>query len=160
MDPGALRLTTIGRKSGQERSVILGYLEDGPDLITLAMNGWDEGHPSWWLNLETHQLGLLRPGPGLELTGKVSEQVVPTAPGNRRGRGEPLRGRRPVPPRSAGRRDLRGLYRAASMASKIARTACCPPGSSAGNCPQGSWLASRNSGVPCVAPGIVTSVMS
>ena len=48
---GALRLTTIGRKSGHERSVILGYLEDGPDLVTLAMNGWDEGHPSWWLNL-------------------------------------------------------------------------------------------------------------
>jgi hypothetical protein len=37
---GALRLTTIGRKSGQERSVILGYLEDGPDVVTLAMNGW------------------------------------------------------------------------------------------------------------------------
>jgi deazaflavin-dependent oxidoreductase (nitroreductase family) len=51
---GALRLTTIGRKSGQERSVIIGYLEDGADLVSIAMNGWDEGHPSWWLNLETH----------------------------------------------------------------------------------------------------------
>ena len=51
---GALRLTTIGRKSGQERSVIIGYLEDGPNLVALAMNGWDEGHPSWWLNLEAH----------------------------------------------------------------------------------------------------------
>ena len=49
---GALRLTTTGRKSGEARSVIVGYVEDGPDLITLAMNGWDEGHPSWWLNLE------------------------------------------------------------------------------------------------------------
>jgi F420H(2)-dependent quinone reductase len=51
---GALRLTTIGRKSGQERSVIVGYLEDGPNLVAIAMNGWDEGHPSWWLNLEAH----------------------------------------------------------------------------------------------------------
>ena len=51
---GALRLTTIGRKSGHERSVIIGYLEDGPNLVALAMNGWDEGHPSWWLNLEAH----------------------------------------------------------------------------------------------------------
>jgi deazaflavin-dependent oxidoreductase (nitroreductase family) len=51
---GALRLTTVGRKSGQERSVIVGYLEDGPNLVLLAMNGWDEGHPAWWLNLETH----------------------------------------------------------------------------------------------------------
>lgn len=49
---GALRLTTTGRKSGQQRSVIVGYLEDGDDLVTLAMNGWDEGHPAWWLNLE------------------------------------------------------------------------------------------------------------
>jgi F420H(2)-dependent quinone reductase len=51
---GALRLTTVGRKSGQERSVILGYVEDGPDLVTLAMNGWGEGDPAWWLNLEAH----------------------------------------------------------------------------------------------------------
>ena len=33
---GALRLTTIGRKSGHERSVIIGYLEEGPDLVALA----------------------------------------------------------------------------------------------------------------------------
>jgi len=51
---GALRLTTTGRTSGNERSVIIGYLEDGPSFVTLAMNGWDEGHPLWWLNLEAH----------------------------------------------------------------------------------------------------------
>lgn len=51
---GALRLTVIGRKSGQQRSVILGYIEDGPNLVVIAMNGWDEGHPAWWLNLEAH----------------------------------------------------------------------------------------------------------
>ena len=33
---GALRLTTIGRKSGQERSVIIGYLEDGPNLVAIG----------------------------------------------------------------------------------------------------------------------------
>jgi deazaflavin-dependent oxidoreductase (nitroreductase family) len=49
---GALRLTAVGRRSGQERSVILGYLEDGPNLVTLAMNGWGEGEPAWWLNLQ------------------------------------------------------------------------------------------------------------
>jgi F420H(2)-dependent quinone reductase len=57
---GALRLTTIGRKSGQDRRVIIGYLEDGPDLVALAMNGWDEGHPSWWLNLEAHPDAVVR----------------------------------------------------------------------------------------------------
>lgn len=49
---GALRLTTTGRRSGEPRQVIVGYLEDGPNLVVLAMNGWDQGHPSWWLNLE------------------------------------------------------------------------------------------------------------
>ena len=49
---GALHLTTAGRRTGQPRSVIIGYLEDGPDLVALAMNGWEEGHPAWWLNLE------------------------------------------------------------------------------------------------------------
>ena len=57
---GALRLTTTGRKSGQERSVIVGYLENGPDLVTMAMNGWDEGHPAWWLNLEAHPDAVIR----------------------------------------------------------------------------------------------------
>jgi deazaflavin-dependent oxidoreductase (nitroreductase family) len=51
---GAMRLTTVGRRSGKERNVIVGYLEDGADLVVLGMNGWDEGHPAWWLNLEAH----------------------------------------------------------------------------------------------------------
>lgn len=57
---GALRLTTTGRKTGQERSVIIGYLEDGPNIVALAMNGWDEGHPAWWLNLEAHPDAVVR----------------------------------------------------------------------------------------------------
>jgi len=57
---GALLLTTTGRRSGQERSVIVGYIEDGPDLVALAMNGWDEGHPAWWLNLEAHHDAVVR----------------------------------------------------------------------------------------------------
>lgn len=57
---GALCLTTVGRKSGRERSVIIGYIEDGHDLVALAMNGWDEGHPAWWFNLETAPDAVLR----------------------------------------------------------------------------------------------------
>lgn len=49
---GTLRLTATGRRSGQPRSVILGYFEDGPNLVTLAMNGWADGEPMWWLNLQ------------------------------------------------------------------------------------------------------------
>ena len=51
---GALRLTTNGRRSGRRRSVILGYFEDGPSLVTMAMNGWGDGEPAWWLNLQAH----------------------------------------------------------------------------------------------------------
>jgi deazaflavin-dependent oxidoreductase (nitroreductase family) len=57
---GAMLLTTIGWKSGEERSVIIGYLEDGPNLVALAMNGWDEGHPAWWRNLEAHPDAVVR----------------------------------------------------------------------------------------------------
>lgn len=57
---GALHLTTTGRKTGRERSVILGYIEDGPNLVLLAMNGWDEGHPAWWLNLESRPEAVVR----------------------------------------------------------------------------------------------------
>ena len=49
---GTARLTTVGRHSGQERSVMIGYFEDGPNLVTLAMNGWSPGEPAWWLNLQ------------------------------------------------------------------------------------------------------------
>jgi F420H(2)-dependent quinone reductase len=51
---GMMRLTTIGRRSGEDRSVILGYFEDGPNLVTMAMNGWADPEPAWWLNLQAH----------------------------------------------------------------------------------------------------------
>ena len=57
---GTLCLTTTGRKSGQDRSVIIGYIEDGANLVTLAMNGWDEGHPAWWLNLQANPEAMVR----------------------------------------------------------------------------------------------------
>jgi deazaflavin-dependent oxidoreductase (nitroreductase family) len=47
-----MKLTTVGRRSGKERVAILGYYEDGPNLVTLAMNGWAPQDPAWWLNLQ------------------------------------------------------------------------------------------------------------
>jgi F420H(2)-dependent quinone reductase len=49
---GTMQLTTVGRRSGRTRDAILGYIEDGPNLVTMAMNGWSEGEPAWWLNLQ------------------------------------------------------------------------------------------------------------
>ncbi|MGF1668666.1 MAG: nitroreductase/quinone reductase family protein [Acidimicrobiia bacterium] len=45
-----MRLTTVGRPSGRDRNVVLGYFEDGPNLVTMAMNRWGV----WWLNLQAH----------------------------------------------------------------------------------------------------------
>ncbi len=51
---GAMRLTTMGRRTGRPRPVILGYFEDGRNLVTMAMNGWGAAEPGWWLNLQAH----------------------------------------------------------------------------------------------------------
>lgn len=51
---GAMRLTAIGRRTGQRRRVVVGYFEDGPNLVAMAMNGWGEGEPAWWLNVQAH----------------------------------------------------------------------------------------------------------
>lgn len=51
---GALLLTTTGRRTGQPRRVLVGYYEDGPNLVTMAMNGWGAAEPAWWLNLQVH----------------------------------------------------------------------------------------------------------
>lgn len=51
---GMLRLHTVGRRSGQARIAMVGYFEDGSDLVTLAMNGWGTTEPAWWLNLRAN----------------------------------------------------------------------------------------------------------
>lgn len=49
---GMMRLRTIGRRSGKARIAILAYFEDGPNVVTMAMNGWGAPEPAWWLNLQ------------------------------------------------------------------------------------------------------------
>ena len=51
---GMMRLRTLGRHTGKERVAILAYFEDGPNLVTMAMNGWADPEPAWWLNLLEH----------------------------------------------------------------------------------------------------------
>jgi deazaflavin-dependent oxidoreductase (nitroreductase family) len=71
---GMFRLTTTGRRSGQERAVILAYLDDGPNIFTLAMNGWGDGEPAWWLNLQAHPDAHARfPGGSRPVRGRAAE---------------------------------------------------------------------------------------
>jgi F420H(2)-dependent quinone reductase len=62
---GVMGLTTLGKRSGLQRTVIVGYFEDGPNLVTLAMNGWADAEPGWWINLQAtpDATVLLRTGP-------------------------------------------------------------------------------------------------
>jgi F420H(2)-dependent quinone reductase len=48
---------------------ILGYLEDGQDIVVPAMNGWAEPEPAWWLNLQAN------PDATVELPGGATRAV-------------------------------------------------------------------------------------
>ena len=49
-----MRINSVGRRTGRAHSVMVGYFEDGPNLVTMAMNGWAAPEPAWWLNLQAH----------------------------------------------------------------------------------------------------------
>ena len=75
-----LRLTTVGRRSGQPRVAIIGYYEDGLNLVTLAMNGWGDKEPAWWLNLQA------RPDTTVTLPGETRTVRARAAVGEERDR--------------------------------------------------------------------------
>jgi deazaflavin-dependent oxidoreductase (nitroreductase family) len=77
---GTFRLHTIGRKSGKERIAILGYHEDGTNIVTVAMNGWMEGDPAWWVNLQAN------PDASIELKGETIKVRARAATGHERER--------------------------------------------------------------------------
>ena len=53
--------------------MILGYFEDGQNLVSMAMNGWGAAEPAWWLNLQSD------PHATVELRGGVRRDVVARA---------------------------------------------------------------------------------
>ncbi len=71
---GTMRLTTVGRRTGKERIAIIGYFEDGQNLVSMAMNGWGKEEPAWWLNLQAHPAVQVQlpDGPRL-VTGRAAE---------------------------------------------------------------------------------------
>ncbi len=109
---GMMRLRTVGRRTGEERVAILGYFEDGPDLVAMAMNGWADAEPAWWLNLQAQpDVTVDLPGGSRAVHGRAASpderprllgQVGRLRQGPRRLRGAPLPGdhRRHPAPRS------------------------------------------------------------
>lgn len=49
-----LVLTTVGRKSGKERAVQLGCLQDDGDYLVVASNWGGQRHPGWSYNLDAN----------------------------------------------------------------------------------------------------------
>src|SRR5260370_27554146 len=50
-----LLLTTVGARSGQERTVPLAYFPDGDGAwLVIASAGGDQRHPAWYRNLAAH----------------------------------------------------------------------------------------------------------
>ena len=70
-----VELTTIGRKSGQPRTVMLtSPARLGESLVVVASRGGDDRHPAWFLNLENdpHVQVAVQGGPSQPMLARVA----------------------------------------------------------------------------------------
>lgn len=70
-----VQLTTIGRKSGQRRTVMLtSPARVGDALVVVASRGGDNRHPAWFLNLENdpHVHVAVQGGPSRPMLARVA----------------------------------------------------------------------------------------
>jgi deazaflavin-dependent oxidoreductase (nitroreductase family) len=66
----SLELTTIGRKSGKPRSVMLtSPVQEGDTYVIVASRGGDDTHPAWFLNLRDN------PAVEVQVAGKPKQQM-------------------------------------------------------------------------------------
>jgi deazaflavin-dependent oxidoreductase (nitroreductase family) len=66
----SLELTTVGRKTGQRRSVMLtSPLQEGQTYVVVASRGGDDVHPAWFLNLREN------PEVEVRIVGKAARRV-------------------------------------------------------------------------------------
>jgi deazaflavin-dependent oxidoreductase (nitroreductase family) len=76
----ALVLTTMGRKSGRSRDVVLQYFPDGDGFVVVATNDGGRTHPAWYLNLAANGRGRVEiagrriPVAATELTGDAATE--------------------------------------------------------------------------------------
>ena len=66
-------LTTIGRKSGQPRTVPLLYLRDGDTIVVVASQGGLPSNPAWYLNLRSN------PDVSIQIGSQTGEYTAHTA---------------------------------------------------------------------------------
>lgn len=65
-----LLLTTVGRKSGEQRTVPLLYLPEGDGYAVIASYGGRPHHPDWYLNL------MATPQASVQVEGRVEDVVA------------------------------------------------------------------------------------
>lgn len=57
-----LLLTTIGRKTGKQRTTPLVFVRDGEAVVVVASNGGMDWFPAWWLNLQRQPAAVIEIG--------------------------------------------------------------------------------------------------
>ena len=71
-----LLLTTVGRKSGKQRTTPLMYIRAGDSYVVTASNNGKGRHPAWLSNLQvTPQVQIEVPGQRLEVQAEVATQA-------------------------------------------------------------------------------------
>jgi deazaflavin-dependent oxidoreductase (nitroreductase family) len=73
-----LELTTVGRRSGAPRSVLLtSPLREGDTIVVVASRGGDDRHPDWLLNLRAQPRVevALQGGPRRPMVARVAESA-------------------------------------------------------------------------------------
>src|SRR5258705_6964879 len=75
-----LKLTTIGRKSGQRRSTMLtSPLVEGENLVLVASKGGDDRDPDWFGNLVANpEVDVVMDGSNRKMRARVAEGVERT----------------------------------------------------------------------------------
>jgi len=70
-----LKLTTVGRRSGRERTVMLTTPhQDGDAIVIVASKGGEDSHPAWYLNLVENPevIVAMKNAPGREMNARVA----------------------------------------------------------------------------------------
>ena len=75
-----VRLTTIGRRSGRPRSVMLYAFQAEANPVVVASNAGDDSHPLWFLNLKSN------PNVTVDLSGSQFAAIARVAQGDERDR--------------------------------------------------------------------------
>src|SRR5919198_4348601 len=71
-------LTTIGAKTGQPRTTVLGFRKDGDRYLAIASGNGAPQHPAWYRNLLANPMATIEVGPA-----KFTVKASTATPGDR-----------------------------------------------------------------------------